>query len=300
MPDYSKQTGKHGLEDKLISRFNEIFFTLYEPLALRFMRLRHENLYKDKNDDPLVTIYIPTYNRVELLMERAVPSVIAQTYKNIEIVIIGDHCTDKTETYVSGIKDNRVRFYNIPKRGYRYPPTAENHWLAGPVVAANKALELARGKWIARIDDDDTWTPDHIEVLLRFAQRCDYEFVSSACFEERNGSSRIDHGIHARAPFYTRKKTMPRDPGPLIGGTSTWLYRTYLKFIKYNINCWRKEWNRVNDIDISLRIFQAGVRMGFIDKPLLYIRPRPGEQTIGLEAYMLTASEKEVEYRFET
>ena len=56
--------------------------------------------------------------------------------------------------------------------------------------------------------------------------------------------------------------------------------------MKFNIDCWRKSWNRVNDIDISIRMFKAGVRIGFIDKLLAFTHPRPGEDTIGLEAYL--------------
>ena len=194
-----------------------------------------------------------------------------QTYKNFEFIIIGDHCTDNTEELISKIDDPRIRFYNIPKRGQRYPDEVENHWLAGPVVAANVALGMAKGKWIARIDDDDTWTPDHIELLLRYAQKNNYEFVSGAYLAERHGKQFIEN---------------VKDDNPRIGGTQTWLYRSYLKFFKYNINCWRKSWNRVNDIDLQVRMHNAGVNIGFLDKVVAHVLPRPGEETIGLDAYL--------------
>jgi glycosyltransferase involved in cell wall biosynthesis len=222
-----------------------------------------------------------------------------QTYKNLELVIIGDHCTDDTESRISKIKDPRVRFYNIPKRGWRYPETAENHWLAGPVVAANTGLSMTKGKWIARIDDDDTWSPDHIEDLLKVAQKGNYEFVSAQCVEEHHGVKRTDTGIKALDPYYTRKSVPAPDDCSRIGGTQTWLYRSYLKFFKYNINCWRKNWNRVNDIDLSQRIFCAGVRMGFLDKVVAYILPRPGESTVGLEAYQLQEKDKLEHFKFQ-
>jgi hypothetical protein len=76
-----------------------------------------------------------------------------------------------------------------------------------------------------------------------------------------------------------------KDEVPPIGGTQTWLYRAYLKTFRYNINCWRKKWNRVNDTNIQDRFCKAGVRMGYIDKVVCTILPRPGENTIGLDAY---------------
>lgn len=284
--------------NKLICWSDSLRYAIKEPLILKILRFKYESQYLDVQEDPLVTVYVPTYNRAEILMARAVPTALAQTYKNFELLIIGDHCTDKTEEYVRSIKDHRVRFYNIPERGYRYPPTAENHWLAGPVVAANKGLELSKGKWIARLDDDDTWTPDHIEALLRFAQKYNYEFVSAQCVEERCGKQRVDKGVGARDPYYTRRNRAVRGPNPLIGGTSTWLFRSYLRFIKYNINCWRKSWNRVNDIDYSLRIFKAGVRMGFLPEVTAFVIPRPGEDTIGLDAYKVDAEKTLDHFKF--
>ena len=62
--------------------------------------------------------------------------------------------------------------------------------------------------------------------------------------------------------------------------------------MKYNLNCWRKEWNKVWDIDLSLRIFHAGVRMGFLEEVVAYVIPRPGEKSIGLDAYKLTEEKK--------
>ncbi|MDD5597294.1 MAG: glycosyltransferase family 2 protein [Victivallaceae bacterium] len=247
------------------------------------MRKKFAHQYQETEKTPLISVYVPTYNRADILMQRAVPSVLVQSYKNFELIIIGDCCTDKTEEYVNHIDDPRIRFYNIPQRGYRYPPTAENHWLAGPVVAANTALGVCRGKWIARIDDDDTWTPDHLEKLLKFAQNGNYEFVSSSYIAERRGKRSI---------------VSVKDEIPPIGGTQTWLYRSYLKFFKYNIDCWRKNWNRVNDTDLQDRMYKAKVKMGYIDEVTAYVLPRPGENTIGLDAYLENKKEKENHYKF--
>ena len=274
---------KRTVQDRLISGFNAFRYALTEPVKLRLIRAGHERLYRDKTGDPLVSVYIPTYNRGDILIKRAVPSVLAQTYKNFELIIIGDHCTDNTEELISRIDDSRVRFYNLSERKYRYPETAENHWFAGPVVPANKALELVRGTWIARIDDDDTWTEDHIEVLLRFAQKEHHEFVSAAYVAERYGKKRV---------------VDVKDETPRIGGTQTWLYRSYLKVFRYNINCWRKSWNRVNDTDLRDRFFRVGVRMGFLDRVVGFVLPRPGEDTVGLDAYKLTEKEKNAHFKF--
>lgn len=293
-----QRAARRTFQDRLISGLNSIRFAIAEPIKLRLARKRYEHLYSGQ-DDPLVSVYIPTYNRGKLLVERAIPSLLAQTYKNLEIVVVGDHCTDDTEELLSKIGDPRIRFYNLPERKKsRYPDDVEIHWLAGPVIPANKALELVCGKWIARIDDDDIWTPDHVEVLIRFAQEGDYEFVSAHYIAERHGKRMQVFAPRVLDPYYTRKKPVENDTSPRIGGTQTWLYRSYLRFFRYNINCWRKAWNRVNDIELSLRIYKAGVRIGFLDRIVCYVLPRPGEVTIGIEAYKLTEKEKQAHFRF--
>ena len=280
-PDQRRR--KRTPADRFISGFSSLRFAMTEPLLLRIARAKYERFYADPDENPLVSVYIPTYNRAQLLVERAVSSVLSQTYRNLELVIVGDHCTDNTAKVLSQIADPRLRFHNLPARKRRYPDVAEIHWLAGPVVPANAALELVRGKWIARIDDDDIWTPDHIEVLLRFAQKECSEFVSAAYATERHGK---------------RILVDVKGENPRIGGTQTWLYRSYLRFFRYNINCWRKSWNRVNDTDLQDRMFKAGVRMSFLDQVVAYVLPRPGEVTVGLEAYKLTEQQKLDHYKF--
>jgi glycosyltransferase involved in cell wall biosynthesis len=289
---------KRTIKDKSISAVNSFRYAVTERIVLQVMRARYSSLYDKIEEAPLISVYTPTYNRGELLLERAVPSILKQTYKNFEFVIVGDCCTDNTEELVSKIDDPRVRFYNLPKRGYRYPPTAENHWLTGPVVPANEALKILHGKWIARTDDDDIWTPDHLEVLLRFALNDKYEFVSAQHIEERYGKKQACEVMGAKDSYYTRSNKPVSGYNPKIGGTQTWLYRSYLNYFKYNINCWRKSWNRVNDVDLSIRMFKAGVTMGFLEQVVTYVLPRPGEDTIGLEAYKATESDKMKHFEF--
>ena len=217
---------------------------------------------------PLISIFTPTYNRNNILRERAITTVLNQTYKNWEYIIIHDGLEDHDlKRIIESYDDPRFRYYKIPRDPNRYPPSTENDWLAGPVMASNKALEVLKGDWICRIDDDDTWTKDHLEVLLKFAQEGNYEFVSAQYESMRYG-----------------KKYIVGDDKYGIGGIQTWLYQAHLKSFKYDINCWKNVWNRVNDIELSIRMYEAGVRMGFLEKLIGYCHPRPGKMTIGRDA----------------
>lgn len=284
-----------GLTALTISAARAAWYAASEPVRLRMARQRFDDGKPEnwdtrnwcKGGGPLVSVIIPTHNRVELLMERALPSVLKQTYTNLQIIVAAHGCTDGTlqrvvDAYISDLGE-RLNWIDVP-RARTYPPTAENHWLAGPVVPLNAGLAAARGGWIARIDDDDEWAPEHIETLLRFAQgRCDYEFVSSTYL--RRDTGRII-------------KYDARDPDPPIGGCQTWLYRSYLKFMRYNPGCWRKSWNRVNDTDLSDRFRKAGVRIGWLDVVGAYVFPRPGEITCGRGAYMRDPEATEKRFAF--
>ena len=276
----SGETGKdaarngHRLVDRLVSSSRALKYRFTEPKLLERARSEYEHEYAPAGDDPLVSIIIATYNRGQLLVERTLPSIFEQTHENFEVLIVGDHCIDNTAELLAQVDDPRVRFYDLPKRG-TYPSDMTSRWFVQGVVPRNKGLELARGKWFGWISDDDLLLPNHIESLLRFAQKGQHEFVSAAYIAERHG-----------------KKTVVdvKDARPRIGGMQTWLYRSYLRLFEWNVQSWRKSWNRPCDYDLQSRMVHAGVRMGFLDEVVAYVPPVEGTDTVGLEAQQVLAN----------
>jgi glycosyltransferase involved in cell wall biosynthesis len=258
----------------LFSSTKSCFYKVHDKFNLLKGRRQKGDWATNKN--PLISVYIPTYNRADLLLSRALPSVLGQTYKNFELIIVSDGSTDDTRSRVEAINDPRIKFYELSRQAYRYPNKAIYHWFAGPVIAANHALDRCKGSWIARIDDDDIWMPDHLQTLLDYAIIKNYEFVSSDYkIIFNNGAEKIVSEANSYPP---------------IGGTQTWLYRNYLTNIKYNIDCWRKSFNRVNDTDLQDRFFKAGVKIGYLAKVTTLIEPRPGEDVVGSQAYLKNSS----------
>jgi hypothetical protein len=117
---------------------------------------------------PLVSVPIATFNASDLLIDRAIASVQAQSYEHWEIVVVGDGCTDDTAARVEDLRDPRIRFVNLPFRTV-YPESPTDRWLVSGAVPYNRAVELCRGPWIAPLDDDDEFLPKHIEILLELA-----------------------------------------------------------------------------------------------------------------------------------
>jgi glycosyltransferase involved in cell wall biosynthesis len=82
-----------------------------------------------------------------------------QTYANLEVLVVGDGCTDDSEEIVASFADPRVRWHNLP---------ANSGSQAGPNRAA---LELARGEFVAYLGHDDVWLPTHLAWLMDAVSR---------------------------------------------------------------------------------------------------------------------------------
>ena len=119
--------------------------------------------------DPLVSVCVATYNRAELLVSRSLPSLLSQTYPNLQIIVVGDGCTDDTAERVASLSDRRILFVNLPKRG-DYPDDPHLRWMVAGTAALNHALSLAKGDFITHLDDDDEHSADRIETLIRIIQ----------------------------------------------------------------------------------------------------------------------------------
>lgn len=135
---------------------------------------------------PLVTVIVATYNRSRLLTERCIPSILGQTYDNLELIVVGDGCTDDTEELVAQINDPRLKFHNLPEHG-RYPSDPVQRWMVAGTAPANKALALAQGDFITHLDDDDEYVLDRLEKLVKFAIDNQCDFVWHPFWWEQNG-----------------------------------------------------------------------------------------------------------------
>lgn len=140
--------------------------------AIEFRLARRSRAYRAVYDkaEPLVSICTSTYNRAELVVERAIASSLAQTYRNIEVIVVGDGCTDDTEERVSKINDPRLRFINRSTRG-EYPAEPERRWMVAGADAINHAFAMARGDFATQLDDDDMHLPDRVEKLVAEMKR---------------------------------------------------------------------------------------------------------------------------------
>jgi len=198
-----------------------------------------------------ITVIIPFYNR-EIYIDEAVQSVLAQSLKPMEIIIVNDCSKESARRYLDRYA-NVCKILDLPK----------NVGLAG---ARNAAIRVARGKFIALLDDDDSWVPEKLEIQHRYLQE----------HPECTGVHSAVWMMSADLPNECYKKF---EPGPLplsVALThsqwvipSTLLIRTEAVRAVGNFDPWFRE---NEDRDFVVRCCAAGYRLEGIDEPLVYFR----------------------------
>ena len=108
------------------------------------------------SDKPLVTVFLPAYN-CEKYIAQAIDSVLAQTYRNFELLICNDGSTDRTEEIILSYADERIK----------YLKNEENIQL---IATLNKGLQMASGKYLARMDADDICLPQRLEKQVELME----------------------------------------------------------------------------------------------------------------------------------
>lgn len=201
--------------------------------------------------DPVFTVIISTYNRREMF-PKAVESVLSQTFGDFELLVIDNGSTDGTPAEMEKIRDPRVKFIVNPE------PTGS---CDGP---RNMGMAMARGRYIAFLDDDDIWYPERLEKVLKAFEG--HPDVGAVCHNEyfnyKGREKRLlrwgpwSEDLHERLLYEGNRlsscaTTVKRDLARRLGGFDL-----------------RTEFSAAADYDFWLRMTEAGTEVFFIDEPL--------------------------------
>jgi len=180
------------------------------------------------NNTDLISVIIPTYNRAHLI-KRSAQSVLNQTYKNLELIIVDDGSTDNTKEIIDSIKDERIVYIKQENQGVS--------------AARNTGVEKAKGKYIAFQDSDDVWHLDKLEKQLLAIQKNNADLVFCKLFKFGNLMKR-------KVPKNIKEGFLQKDILPINIFPQTILSKAYiLKENKFNIHMLS-----VEDFELLLRI----------------------------------------------
>ncbi len=202
------------------------------------------------NNEALVSIVMPAYNCEKYVVE-AINSILAQTYRNWELLVLDDGSKDNTLRIIEEFsqKDSRIKAL----------PNGKN---MGVSATRNRGIELASGEWIAFLDSDDMWKPEKLEKQFEIVEKEAAEFLFT-------GSSYINEEGEAYKEIFevpekiTYKKLRNQN---VISCSSVLVKKKYFEHIKME----KDEMHE--DYAVWLRILKTGVTAFGVNEPLLIYR----------------------------
>ena len=198
------------------------------------------------NINPSVSIILPTYNRYGYFLERAVQSVIDQSYKNWELIVVDNNSSDGTLKYLKSIKNNNISILSINNDG-------------NIARSRNLGIKNASGDLIAFLDSDDFWERDKLLSSISFFNK-NHEYVG-VCHSEYWLSDDIKY-VKNYGPESNYKFDKLLTRGNCISLSAVILQKKCLKDVGYfseDVDIITAE-----DYDLWLKISKLGKKIGFL------------------------------------
>jgi len=227
------------------------------------------------NDSPFVSVVMPVYNGAKTLWE-SIDSVLRQTYQNFELIICNDASTDETWNILDKFSDDRIR-------------VIQNSRNIGPGSSRDRAIEIAKGAWIAVIDSDDKWRPDRLETLIRLAADIGTDKIIfddiMRCHDTPSGMIpwRPLRGKYAFGTNGTNAVQVPVEKyicsnslliKPLLPLSHIRQHNVHHSSIRYG-----------EDSEFFLKLLSFGLRLYYLPKPMYNYRITPASQSAAPERY---------------
>ena len=206
-----------------------------------------------KSDKPKISVLMPVYNG-EQFLDKSIKSVLEQTFNNFEYIIINDGSTDDSLKIIESYEDSRIKIINFSKN-------------MGISAALNNGLNVAKGNYIARQDQDDISHPERFMLQVEYLENNDVDLVdANFIFIDENDKYIQDY----EKRYFNPDETLSHLFFYEMVHASIMCKR--LIFTKYNIQ-YRKR--PTEDYDLFIRLAKAGMRAGRLDQKLIKQRKHP-------------------------
>lgn len=228
---------------------------------------------------PSVSVVMPVYNAEKYLRE-AIDSILAQTYKDFEFIIINDGSTDCTKEIIQSYSDPRIIYL-------------ENERNSGICVTLNKGLDAARGRYIARMDADDISLPERLATQVEYMDKhtqigvCGSDIIVFGEGIEESLFKQIHHSDECAAGLLFN---------PCLAHPSVIINN---QILKYRNLCYEDSYRGLEDFKLWWEIAKTS-KIGNINKPLIRYRHHNGQETRNIKATTTLVSNAFRELRYES
>jgi len=144
----------------------------------------------NKRIEPYFSVVIPVYNKGPHI-HRSISSVLKQTDQNFELILVNDASTDNSLEEIQKFTDDRIRLFQRTEPG------------SGGYAARNLGIEKAKGEWVAFLDADDEWYPNHLEKMYALAQKYPDVYFMGCGWQKKKEKIIFENGFFKEFKFHS-------------------------------------------------------------------------------------------------
>lgn len=217
---------------------------------------------------PRVSVVIPTHNRARTI-ERAIRSVLEQSFEDLEVIVIDDASTDDTVAVVGALDDSRVRLVRL----------ASNE---GACAARNRGIEEARGPYVAFQDSDDAWRQGKLARQMRlFEESADAPLIAYCGFVRKTGDTAVE--VPGRRDGHRSGDMIPTLLHRNLVSTQTLVAPRECLLA---VGGFADDLPRLQDWDLAIRLARL-YPFRIVDAPLVDVFTTPGSITKDAHAFLM-------------
>ncbi len=206
---------------------------------------------------PNVTVLMPVFNG-EKYLRKAIDSILNQDYTNFEFLIINDGSTDKSTKIIKSYNDKRIKLVNNP-------------YNKGLVYSLNLGIEMAQGKYIARMDCDDISLPSRLKKQVDLLEKTKYALVASKIITIDKNGKELGLWVEDQRAITPEKIRSQLPKGNCLAHPSIMVRSNIIRKYLYNSN----QNFYTEDYDLWLRMVSDGNNLGKVNEVLLKYRIHP-------------------------
>lgn len=215
-----------------------------------------------------VSVVIPSYKREAKILKRAIETILAQTYENVEVIVVDDNAGQELRSYRNNVEEMIKCYEDNPKVIYR-----QNQRNLGGALARNEGIASATGDYITFLDDDDIYLPNKIDNQLKYMIQNDLDMSFTDLRIHNEEDFLTDFREYSGIKSFDNKELLRYHLTRHITGTNTFMYRS--EFLR-KIGGFRQA-KVGQEFYLMMRTIEGNGKIGYLKKQDVILYRHKGE-----------------------